>query len=177
MRKSVEGIFQAGGVLIEGKAQLVHGEFIDWVTNDLKLGEGKVGMRKAQMLMNIARHPILSKANQWFAFPPSWRTIHEISLIRPKSRLLAFIANGKINSGMTREEVIALRKGNDHSQEDNGGARFFLNAVIAQLQSHITPLSDFDVSRELRAERSRMTAETVHQLKRLTRLTAEVVRR
>ena len=134
-------------------------------------------MRKAQMLMNIARHPILSKANQWFAFPPSWRTIHEISLIRPKSRLLAFIANGKINSGMTREEVIALRKGNDHSQEDNGGRAVLSQCGDCPIAIAHHAVERFDVSRELRAERSRMTAETVHQLKRLTRLTAEVVRR
>jgi hypothetical protein len=37
------------------------------------------------------------------------RTLWELTQIRPKQRFLELIANGIINSGMTREEGVALR--------------------------------------------------------------------
>ena len=37
------------------------------------------------------------------------RTLWELTQIRAKQRLLELIANGTINSGMTREEAVALR--------------------------------------------------------------------
>jgi len=115
-RKSVEGIIEAGRVLIEAKNELEHGQFIDWVERDLRFGTGQDGdrglsLRKAQMLMFVAKNEVISNTNHWFAFPPSWRTLWELSQIRPKHRLLDLIANGKINPGMTREEAVALRRG------------------------------------------------------------------
>jgi hypothetical protein len=114
LKKSVEGIIEAGRVLIEAKSELEHGQFTDWVVRDLRFGtpqEGDRGpsLRKAQMLMFVAKNEVISNANHWFAFPPSWRTLWELSQIRPKQRLLQFIASGKINPGMTREEAVALR--------------------------------------------------------------------
>jgi hypothetical protein len=103
-------------VLIEAKKELEHGQFIDWVERDLRFGTGQDGdrglsLRKAQMLMFVAKNEMISNTNHWFAFPPSWRTLWELSQIRPKHRLLDLIANGKINPGMTREEAVALRRG------------------------------------------------------------------
>lgn len=114
LKKSVEGIIEAGRVLIEAKNELEHGQFIDWVERDLRFGaaqesDRKLSLRKAQMLMFVAKNEVISNANHWFAFPPSWRTLWELSQIRPKQRLLDFIASGKINPGMTREEAVALR--------------------------------------------------------------------
>jgi hypothetical protein len=115
-RKSVEGIIEAGRVLIEAKDELEHGQFIDWVERDLRFGSGQEGdrglsLRKAQMLMFVAKNEVISNANHWFVFPPSWRTLWELSQIRPKHRLLDLITNGRINPGMTREEAVALRRG------------------------------------------------------------------
>ena len=129
-RMGVEGIITAGRVIIDGKQQLAHGElrggwasrassppgalsstgkqqlahgeFIVWVENDLQLGE-----RTAQMLMIVAKHPVLANPNHWFGFPPSWRTLYELSHIRPP-RMLQLIASGEIHPGMTREEAAAL---------------------------------------------------------------------
>ncbi len=114
LKKSVEGIIEAGRVLIEAKNELEHGQFIDWVERDLRFGaaqesDRKLSLRKAQMLMFVAKNEVISNANHWFAFPPSWRTLWELSQIRPKQRLLHFIDSGKINPGMTREEAVALR--------------------------------------------------------------------
>jgi hypothetical protein len=63
------------------------------------------------MLMDLARNEVLSNANHWFAFPPSPRTLYELTQIRPAQRLEKLIAEGKVNAGMTREEAIALREG------------------------------------------------------------------
>ena len=99
MKKSVEGIIEAGRVLIEAKNELEHGQFIDWVVNDLRFGIRKDGsrpadLRKAQMLMFLARNEVISNACHWHAFPPSPRTLWELTQIRPKQRLLELIAKG-----------------------------------------------------------------------------------
>ena len=100
--------------LIEAKNELEHGQFIDWVVRELRFGTRKDGsrpadLRKAQILMFLARNEVISNASHWHAFPPSSRTLWELTQIRPKQRLLELIANGTINSGMTREEAVALR--------------------------------------------------------------------
>jgi hypothetical protein len=114
LKKSVEGIIEAGRVLIEAKSELEHGQFIDWVVRELRFGVRKDGsrtadLRKAEMLMFLARNEVISKSCLWHAFPPSPRTLWELTQIRPKQRLLELIANGAVNSGMTREEAVALR--------------------------------------------------------------------
>jgi hypothetical protein len=101
-------------VLIEAKNELEHGLFIEWVVNELRFGTRKPGsseadVRKAQMLMFLARNEVISNACHWHAFPPSPRTLWELTQIRPKQRLLELIEKGKINSAMTREDAIALR--------------------------------------------------------------------
>jgi hypothetical protein len=114
LKKSVEGIVEAGRVLIEAKSELEHGQFSDWVVRELRFGTRKVGsreadLRKADMLMFLARNEVISDSCHWHDFPPSPRTLWELTQIRPKQRLLELIANGTINSGMTREEAVALR--------------------------------------------------------------------
>jgi hypothetical protein len=56
LKKSVEGIIEAGRVLIEAKNELEHGQFTDWVVRELRFGSRKDGnhepdLRKAEMLM------------------------------------------------------------------------------------------------------------------------------
>ena len=63
-------------MLIEAKNELEHGQFIDWVVNDLRFGIRKDGsreadLRKAQMLMFLARNEVISNPCHWHAFPPS----------------------------------------------------------------------------------------------------------
>jgi uncharacterized coiled-coil protein SlyX len=76
LKKSVEGIIEAGRVLIEAKNELEHGQFTDWVVNELRFGVRKVGVRdadirKAEMLMFLARNEVISNSCHWHAFPPS----------------------------------------------------------------------------------------------------------
>jgi hypothetical protein len=114
LKKSVEGIVEAGRVLIDAKKEFEHGQFTDWVVEELRFGTRKVGsreadLRKAEMLMFLARNEVISNPCHWHAFPPSPRTLWELTQIRPKQRLLELIANETINPGMTREEAVALR--------------------------------------------------------------------
>jgi hypothetical protein len=116
LKKGVEGIIEAGQVLNQAKSEVERGQFTEWVVQELRFGdrrpgEQKADIRKAQMLMYLARDKVISNPCHWHAFPPSPRTLWELTQIRPRQRLLELIANGTINSGMTREEAIALREG------------------------------------------------------------------
>jgi hypothetical protein len=102
LKKSVEGIIEAGRVLIEAKSELEHGQFTDWVVRELRFGIRKDGsreadLRKAEMLMFLARNEVISNPCHWHDFPPSPRTLCELTQIRPKQGLLELIANGTIN--------------------------------------------------------------------------------
>jgi hypothetical protein len=44
--------------------------------------------------MFLARNEVISNASHWHAFPPSSRTLWELTQIRPKQRLLELIAKG-----------------------------------------------------------------------------------
>ena len=122
--KGIASIIEMGQVLLEGRKRLAHGEFTPWVYEllaakvELSKAElrkaKKVALRKADLLMLLAQHSIISELCHWHAFPVSPRALYEISRIRPKSRLLEFIANGDIHPGMTREEAVALRGGRPH---------------------------------------------------------------
>jgi hypothetical protein len=76
LKKSVEGIVEAGLVLIQAKSELEHGQFTDWVVNELRFGTRKVGVRvadirKAELLMFLARNEVISNPCHWHDFPPS----------------------------------------------------------------------------------------------------------
>lgn len=109
-KKSVEAIVERGRVLIDGRNQLEHGQFGDWLVRDLRFGERKVALRKAEMLMQLARNNIIGNACHWHDLPPSPRTLWELMQIHPKHRLLKLIADGTINSAMTREEAMMLKE-------------------------------------------------------------------
>jgi hypothetical protein len=86
LKKSVEGIIEAGRVLIEAKDELEHGQFTDWVVGELRFGTRKVGsreadLRKAEMLMFLARNEVISNPCHWHAFPPSPRTLWELTVM------------------------------------------------------------------------------------------------
>ena len=99
LKKSVEGIIEAGRVLIEAKTELEHGQFTDWVVRELRFGTRKDGsreadLRKAQILMFLARNEVISNACHWHAFPPSSCTLWELTQIRPKQRPIELITKG-----------------------------------------------------------------------------------
>ena len=131
MVKSVAGIIEAGRILSDGKARLAHGQFTDWVTVDLKLSKSRaVALRKAEMLMVVASHSVIADSCHWHAFPPSLRTLYELTLLRPKSALLERIADGTINSATTREEAITLRTGRSQDAPADLGFGLSLSRLI-----------------------------------------------
>jgi hypothetical protein len=154
-RMGVEGIITAGRVIIDGKQQLAHGDFVEWVENELKLGE-----RTAQMLMIVAKHPVLANPNHWFGFPPSWRTLYELSHIRPP-RMLQLIASAEIHPGMTREEAVALLPGRKQD-----AYQLILSADIARMQRWLSGLSIDEAVQNLAADPGDATPASIKQFGR-----------
>ena len=113
LKKSVAGIIEAGQVLIEAKSRIEHGQFTDWVVGELRFGTQKQGsrvsdLRKAEMLMLLARNEVISNACHWHAFPPSIRTLYELTQVG-QAQLLKLIEKGEIHAGTTREEAIGFQ--------------------------------------------------------------------
>ena len=127
--------------------------------------EVEIGARTAQMFMHLARNAILANPNHWFAFPPSWRTLYELSKIRPKTRLQQLIGSGKIYPGMTREEAIELRTGR---QQQPG--KLIVSTIIAQLLRQSEALSDAALLRDLRSHHSITPAKLAQLGQRLTQV-------
>jgi hypothetical protein len=67
-QNAVQNIVEAGRLLIEAKGKVEHGDWLKLV-EELPFGE-----RRAQRLMEIARHPTHGSF-----LPPSWRTLYELS--------------------------------------------------------------------------------------------------
>ena len=84
LKQSVAGIIEAGQVLIEAKSRIAYGDFTDWVVRKLQFcsrneGSREADLRKAEMLMLLARHEVISKSCHWHALPPSIRTLYELT--------------------------------------------------------------------------------------------------
>jgi hypothetical protein len=166
--KSVEGIFGQARVLIKGREELPHGEFTDWAHEMLsaRKGDPDVARRKADLIIGLAEHPVLSNRCHWHRFPCSPRTLYEIGLIRPQSRLLRYIADGSINPGLTREEAIGLKGGRSQPRP-----AFIVSAAIVHLQRQLEKLSDEEAVRNLRDDVGSLTPDQLKQFaRRLTNL-------
>ena len=64
--------------------------------------------RTAHMLMKVANHPQISNGNHGSHFPPSWRTLYELTRV-PDPKLLEAIDSGDVSPTMTREDAKALK--------------------------------------------------------------------
>ena len=72
--KLVESIFETGRLLLAAKKDLDHGEWLPMVRTELPFGEDT-----AQQLMEIAKHPVLSKTEHARLLPPHWTTLHALT--------------------------------------------------------------------------------------------------
>ena len=68
------------------------------------------GQRTAEILMEIANHPILSNPKFVSILPPSWGTLHEMTSL-PEQELETLIENGTINADIRRSDVEAIADG------------------------------------------------------------------
>jgi hypothetical protein len=112
LKQSVKGFIDAGKVLIRAKTELKHGQWEEWIIRELRFGErkrnGAADLRKAQELMLLAGHPIISNPDNFGALPSSRRTLTELSQI-PEENLLEHIKNGVVHPGMTRKDAAELK--------------------------------------------------------------------
>jgi hypothetical protein len=67
-----------------------------------------LSLKQAQAYMRIARHPVLGDPGTFDALPPHWRTLDELTRVRP-ALLNAAITSGQIHPEMERAEVGDLR--------------------------------------------------------------------
>lgn len=100
--QAVAGFVAAGRHLIDAKTQIPHGGFTDWVTNQVCISGAK-----ANMLMELARHPALANPYHGKDLPPSWRTLYELSQLDPPL-LEAAIEAGRVHPELERKQARAL---------------------------------------------------------------------
>jgi hypothetical protein len=93
---------EAGQILIEAKAALPHGQFEKMIETKLTISS-----RKAQMLMRIAEHPILSNPKCVLHLPASWGTLYDLTQL-PVPALEAALAQHEITPGTRRSDVKQL---------------------------------------------------------------------
>ncbi len=105
LRKSVEGVIEAGRLLIQAKAELPHGGFELMV----KSSSLCISPRTAQQLMQIASHPVLANPQHAALLPNAWSTLGELSRIEAPDLELA-ISNHLIKPELKREDVQKLRR-------------------------------------------------------------------
>src|SRR5687767_43637 len=77
-QKSVEGILEAGKLLIEARAALPRGDFGRMVAKSCPFK-----MRTAQRLMQIASNSVLSNATHVSCLPNHWGTLAELAKFEP----------------------------------------------------------------------------------------------
>jgi hypothetical protein len=168
LKKSVAGIIEAGQVLIEAKSGIEHGQFSDWVVQELRFGNPKprsreADLRQAEMLMSLARHEVISNPSHWHALPPSIRTLYELTQIKPSQRLVQLIEKGKVHAGTTREEAIAFKPPAKREPKHKREIKLKLKGPVATLVDVCLLLGEADCVlahiRSLKAERNEPTVK------------------
>src|SRR5262245_61289292 len=112
LAKSVAGIIEAGRILNDyrrGPNKLPHGEFLAMTKEDLGFTP-ESGPRIAQMLMVIARHPLLSNTKNFSHLPASYTTLHKLAIAFPGQQLQTFLDQGLIHRGLKGDHVDKLEE-------------------------------------------------------------------
>jgi hypothetical protein len=101
-QKSVESIIETGLLLIDAKAELEHGHFLEMLESELPFGPNT-----AQRLMIIASDDRITNAAHVQLLPAKWGTIYELTKL-PDGTFEQAILSGKIHPRMERKDVFAL---------------------------------------------------------------------
>jgi hypothetical protein len=111
-QRSLDGIFEAGCLLIEAKASLPHGEFLAMIVRELPFSE-----RTAQKLMAIAAWDNRKQIKATFAsyLPVSPFALYELSRL-PDAAFEEAVADGRIHVEMSRRDAEFLREGEEAAQ-------------------------------------------------------------
>lgn len=100
--QAVAGFVAAGRDLVAAKEALPHGEFENWVREQVGISE-----RAARMLMSIAAHPVIADRHHGSDLPPSWRTLYELARL-PGPLLEQAIRSGEVTPDLEREQAREL---------------------------------------------------------------------
>jgi hypothetical protein len=103
-QNAAASIIETGRILTEAKRNLPHGEFGKMIDEKLPFSR-----RAAQMLMAIAKNPVLSNPKFVSFLPPSWGTLYELTAY-PDGELKEMIADRTINPETRRRDVDATER-------------------------------------------------------------------
>jgi hypothetical protein len=138
-QKSVQSFLEAGRVLLKAKTKLPHGDFTAMVNSDLPFG-----IRTAECLMSIAKHPRLAKANPHTcaSLPSSWRALYELSRL-PARQFDAALRKHRIYAEMTVTEASCLARERQirHEIQQLAPAALSVQATVARV-----PISEYTVA-------------------------------
>ena len=102
MAKGVEAVIATGRALIECKAALPHGEFLE------ALALAGMDRRESDRFMAVAGHPLISNRGRAPYLPGAYTTLYELSRLEPEA-LEEAIEEGKVTPDMTRADARRLR--------------------------------------------------------------------
>lgn len=94
LQRSVESVVQAGMALVDAKAELARGSWTPM------LAQAGINPRTAQVLMQVASHPVLSNPQMSALMPSAWSTLAELVRAEPEA-LEGWIADGSITPETT----------------------------------------------------------------------------
>lgn len=138
LTEGVSAIIEAGRVFIKAKEKpMRHG---DWQRmfaghRDAVADPVRCSVRTAQMIMAVARHPVLSKANPGSFLPESWRTLYELTKV-DDAVLTRALEDGRITPAMKRQHVRALRGDLPRPRRTPGGDHFAETERTINLLAH-----------------------------------------
>ncbi len=94
---------KAGQLLLAAKKQLLHGQWMAMFAG----GKLKLKLRKAEMLMAIAKNPVFTKKEYWSNLPRAWTTLYALSKL-PREALEQAIQHGVVHPGLKLAEARCL---------------------------------------------------------------------
>jgi Protein of unknown function (DUF3102) len=101
-RKGVESIIECGRLVIAAKDELMHGEFLKMIENNLPFKRST-----AQALMKIANDKRITNNQRAGCLPAHWSTLAKLTQL-PDAAFEARIADGTIHSGLERGPAVQM---------------------------------------------------------------------
>jgi hypothetical protein len=102
--KSVEAAIEKSRLIKRAQKELSNKEWRAWVREDLRLSP-----YTAKLYEHISNNSILCDQQYWKQLPSEPRSLYELSLIRDKTKLLEYIAQGDVHQGLTRAQATKLK--------------------------------------------------------------------
>jgi len=122
-RKSVAAIVNTGQLLIRAKKALGHGKWTNMVGGGLRVGKLDFQERVAQMIMRVAKNPVLSNPSNYSFLPPHYNTLHFFCGFMPHT-VQAMIDGDWICASTTLADAKKLRGGLEHCVIDDFVRKF-----------------------------------------------------